>query len=184
MRNAPTILLLGLVLSAVLAACGGGAASPSAAAPSVAAPSVAAPSAAPSEAASEAPSAAASAAASEAAAATVALAESSLGQILVDAEGLTLYMFVPDEETGEPTCYDDCATAWPALLAEGTPTAGEGLDASLLSTATRTDGGTQVKYGTWPLYYFSGDAAAGETNGQGLNEVWYVVGADGNPIGR
>lgn len=151
---------------AIVAACssgGGGASS----APSAAAPSASA---------SEAP---ASASASAAAGAEIKLADSSLGQIIVDAEGKTLYMFTPDE-AGTPTCYDDCATAWPPLTGEAT--AGAGLDASKLTVVDRTDGSKQVKYGNWPLYYFANDAAAGDVNGQGLNDKWYVVGADGEPI--
>ena len=53
------------------------------------------------------------------------------------------------------------------------------LIATLLTTVERTDGTMQVKYGDWPLYYFANDAAAGDTNGQGINDVWFVVGADG-----
>jgi predicted lipoprotein with Yx(FWY)xxD motif len=142
----------------VIAACSGSGASPSPAAPS------------------EAP-----AASEPAAAATVGLADSSLGQILVDAEGRTLYAFTKDTD-GTPTCYDDCAANWPPLLADGDATPGEGLDASLLTTVARTDGTMQVKYGDWPLYYFAADAAPGDTNGQGVNSVWYVVGADGTII--
>lgn len=113
--------------------------------------------------------------------ATVAVADSDLGSILVDADGNTLYMFVPDQEAGEPTCYDDCAAAWPALEADGDPVAGEGVDASLLGTAERTDGSVQVTYNDLPLYLFSGDEAAGDTNGQGLNDVWWAVSPSGEP---
>lgn len=118
----------------------------------------------------------------EAAAATIEVSSSSHGDILVDSDGMTLYMFVPDEEAGEPTCYDDCAQTWPPLEATGEPTAGEGLDQSLLGTAERTDGTTQVTYNDLTLYTFSGDEAAGDTNGQGLNDVWWVVSADGSPV--
>jgi len=119
----------------------------------------------------------------EEAAATIEVASSSLGDILADADGNTLYMFVPDqEEDGEPTCYDDCAEAWPAFEATAELTAGEGLDQSLLGTAERTDGTTQVTYNELPLYYFSGDEAAGDTNGQGLMDVWYVMSPEGDPV--
>lgn len=110
---------------------------------------------------------------------TVALAESDLGDIVVDDEGRTLYMFQPDEG-GEPTCTDDCAQTWPVF--EGPATASGGVDPSLLSTATHPSGTTQVTYGGWPLYYFANDASPGDTNGQGVNEVWFVVGPDGEPI--
>ena len=95
----------------IVAACSGGGAS--------AAPSAAAPTEAPSVAASEAPPAAEGG--------TIALADNALGSILVDADGMTLYGFTPDEG-GTPTCYDDCATAWPPLLADSAAaaTVGEG----------------------------------------------------------
>lgn len=120
--------------------------------------------------------------AEEEGAATVATADSEFGTILVDAEGNSLYMFVPDEEEGEPTCYDDCAATWPPLEATGEATAGGGLDASLLGTVQRTDGSTQVTYNDLTLYLFSGDEAPGDTNGQGLNDVWWLVSADGEPV--
>ena len=110
---------------------------------------------------------------------SVVLASTDLGDILQDGEGRTLYLFNPDAQ-GDSTCYDDCADAWPAFVNEGT--AGEGVDASLLGTTTRTDGAVQVTYNGWPLYYFSGDVAPGDTNGQALNDIWWVVDATGNAI--
>ena len=168
-------------LAVLVAACSsGGGASPSAA-PSVA-PATVAPTEAASEPATEAPSEPATEAPSEAAGATVATADNPLGTILVDAEGKTLYVFVPDN-AGDSTCYDDCATAWPPLLTEGDPAPGEGLTAGDFATTERTDGTTQVTFKGWPLYYFAADAAAGETKGQGLNDKWWVVGPDGTMIG-
>ena len=170
-------LFLVLASVALLAACSTPAATT---APSVAAPSVAAPSQAP---ASEAP--ASEAPPSAAAGATIDLATNTLGEIIVDGEGMTLYAFTPDT-AGESTCYDDCAAQWPALLATDAAaiSAGAGLDATKLTTVDRTDGTKQVKYGDWPLYYFAGDSAAGDTNGQGLGTKWYVVDAAGALIGQ
>ena len=112
--------------------------------------------------------------------ATVATAESDLGTILVDGEGLTLYLFMPDAQ-GAPTCEADCAAAWPALV--GPATAGEGADDSLLATATRADDGSeQVTYNGWPLYYFAQDSAPGDVNGQEVGDVWYVVSPEGEAI--
>jgi predicted lipoprotein with Yx(FWY)xxD motif len=110
------------------------------------------------------------------------VASSDLGEILVDGEGRTLYLFVPDDQ-GESVCYDDCEAAWPVFYQEDLGTPGDGIDGSLLGTTERTDATTQVTYNGWPLYYFAGDAAAGDANGQGLNDVWYVVAPDGSAIG-
>lgn len=109
----------------------------------------------------------------------VVVSDSDLGPILTDGDGNTLYLFIPDAQ-GDPTCYDACEANWPPLV--GDATAGEGTDASLFGTATRTDGSTQVTYNGWPLYYFAADAAPGDTNGQGLNDVWFVLSADGNAV--
>jgi predicted lipoprotein with Yx(FWY)xxD motif len=114
--------------------------------------------------------------------AVVEVVESDLGQILASG-GKTLYIFTPDNG-GAPTCYDDCASMWPALLADGDVTVGEGLDAGLFATAARDDGGEQVTVDGWPLYFFANDAAPGDANGQGVGDVWYVVGPDGAPIGN
>ena len=169
----PLFLILAVV--ALIAACT--TSSGSSAAPSAAAPSAAPSEAAPSEAAPSEP--AASAATGDA---TIALTTNALGTMIVDADGKSLYAFTPDT-AGTSTCYDDCATNWPPLLADtGSLTAGEGLDQSKLTTTDRTDGTKQVKYGDWPLYYFAGDAAAGDTNGQGVGTKWYVVDATGAMI--
>lgn len=114
-------------------------------------------------------------------AATVTAGDSDHGPIVTDADGRTLYVFTVDEG-GESACYDDCATAWPALTIDEAPSAGTGIDAGLLGTTERTDGGTQVTYAGMPLYYFADDAAPGDTNGQGIGDVWFVVSPEGEPI--
>jgi predicted lipoprotein with Yx(FWY)xxD motif len=118
-------------------------------------------------------------AAQEAAGATVAVADSKLGDILVDGEGRTLYVFTKDKGD-QSACSGECATNWPALT--GTATAGTGVQASLLSTSMQANGTSQVTYGGKPLYYFAGDAKPGDTNGQGVGKVWYVVGGDGEMV--
>lgn len=113
---------------------------------------------------------------------TVAVAESSLGSILVDGAGMTLYVFVPDEQ-GPSTCVDACLEAWPAL--PGPAAAGEGVDETLLGTAPRPeDGSAQATCAGWPLYTFVQDAAPGDVNGQGANDVWFVLDPACTPIGR
>jgi predicted lipoprotein with Yx(FWY)xxD motif len=107
------------------------------------------------------------------------LADSSLGEILVDGAGNTLYGFTNDAD-GTPTCTGGCATAWPAQLIEGDPALGEGLDAGVFTLVEGAGGGQQLKAGKWPLYRFSGDEAPGDVNGQGSGGVWFAVGADGS----
>jgi predicted lipoprotein with Yx(FWY)xxD motif len=102
---------------------------------------------------------------------------SQVGAILTDGDGNTLYIFEPDAQ-GESVCYDQCEAAWPPLVEEAA--AGDGV--SLLGTTERTDGSVQVTYNGWPLYYFANDAAPGDTNGQGINDVWWVADAEGNAV--
>ena len=112
----------------------------------------------------------------------VTLGDTSLGQVLTDADGFTLYLFTSDE-AGSPTCAGGCATAWPPLLVEdGAELVAAGVDPSLLSTVPHPDGGTQLKLAKWPLYRFSGDVAPGDTTGQGSGGSWFVLAADGTAI--
>jgi predicted lipoprotein with Yx(FWY)xxD motif len=104
-----------------------------------------------------------------------------LGSFLVDDKGMTLYLFTKDTPNTS-VCYDKCATAWPPLLTSGDPAAGEGVDASMLGTTTRTDGSVQVTYNGWPLYYYEKDKAAGDVTGQNVGGVWYVVNAAGEKV--
>ena len=112
---------------------------------------------------------------------TVNAAKTSLGQILVDAKGMTLYMFANDAN-GESACYDQCAKNWPPLIVPEKATAGTGVDSALLGTTKRKDGSLQVTYKGMPLYLFAKDKAAGDVMGQGVGSVWYVVGANGEVI--
>ncbi|MDQ3661108.1 MAG: hypothetical protein M3454_08655 [Actinomycetota bacterium] len=115
--------------------------------------------------------------------ARVSVATTDLGEVLVDQDGMTLYMLVPDQEQdGTPTCYDDCVEAWPAFEGGSGALPGEGADESLLGTVKRKDGTQQVTYNNLPLYHFSGDKSAGDINGQGLSEVWWVVDPAGEPV--
>ena len=122
--------------------------------------------------------------ASPAAESGVTVASTSMGEVLVDSGGLTLYMFEPDQQ-GASTCYDQCEQTWPPLTVDGEPVAGEGADESLLGVVERDDGTQQVTYGLWPLYLFAQDSAAGDVNGQGVNGfngLWWVVDPEGEPV--
>jgi len=104
-----------------------------------------------------------------------------LGSFLVDDKGMTLYRFTKDTPN-TTVCYDKCATAWPPLLTTGNAVAGEGVDASLFGTTTRTDGAVQVTYNGWPLYYYEKDKAPGDVTGQDVGGVWFVVSAAGDQV--
>jgi predicted lipoprotein with Yx(FWY)xxD motif len=115
-------------------------------------------------------------------AATVGASNTGIGQILVDSQGRTLYLFKADQGT-KSSCTGACAGAWPPLLVTGTPTVGSGLSGSLVGTTARPEGGTQVTYNGHPLYLFAQDHKAGETNGQGVSAfgaAWFALNSAGN----
>ena len=110
----------------------------------------------------------------------VVAADSDFGTVLFDATGQAIYIF-DLETTSEPRCYDACADAWPPVLTDGAPVAGEQARQSLLGTVERADGSTQVTYAGHPLYFYAHE---------GKNEVkchdiflnggnWYAVQPDG-----
>lgn len=105
----------------------------------------------------------------------VSVASGSVGSYLTGEGGKTLYVLRKDPP-GHSTCTGGCASVWPpfALRTGGTVVAGAGVTGAL-ATIQRADGSTQVTYRAAPLYYFSGDASAGDTNGQGINGVWFVA---------
>ena len=120
------------------------------------------------------------------AAAVVATGRSSLGRILVDATGRSLYLFEKDAR-GRSACSATCATYWPPLLTRGKPTARAGARATLLGTIRRADGTTQVTYAGHPVYRYLADARPGQTNGQDshtFGAAWYVLSPTGRKIER
>ena len=114
------------------------------------------PAAAPSTTASAAPASAAS---------VIVTQNMSLGSILTDSSGRTLYQFLP-EKGGKIVCTGACLPNWPAYLSSST-IAGAGVSGTL-GLITRPEGGQQVTYNTWPLYYFVKDSGPGQANGQGI----------------
>jgi predicted lipoprotein with Yx(FWY)xxD motif len=95
-----------------------------------------------------------------------------LGSYLTDQNGRTLYIFTQDSR-GASNCYASCTTFWSPL--NGTATAGSGVNASLIGSAARKDGASQVTYNGYPLYYFNQDASPSNLYGQGLQKFWYVI---------
>jgi predicted lipoprotein with Yx(FWY)xxD motif len=116
--------------------------------------------------------------------ATVGVTNSGLGNILVNSQGRTLYMFQKDMGT-RSECTGACTANWPPLRANGKPTVGSGLKASSIGTTMRSDGKPQVTYNGHPLYLFIGDHKPGDTNGEGVNAFgasWFALSSAGNQI--
>ncbi len=109
-----------------------------------------------------------------------------VGAVLVNAEGHTLYTFAPDHHS-KVTCVSSYATLWPPLkLASGESAAGPPqLKASLLGSDPDPEGGNVVTYAGWPLYTYAADSASGQDNGQGLETNggrWYVIAPSGRVV--
>ena len=118
---------------------------------------------------------------------TVNLADSGLGQILVDSNGLTVYLFEKDTSGDASTCSGECAAEWPPVTTNGKASAGSGVDASKLTTFKRDDGTTQVAFNGHPLYLYAGDGAPGDTNGNNLDQFgaeWYAMTSAGESVGE
>jgi len=116
--------------------------------------------------------------------ATIGVSNESLGNILVNSKGRTVYLFTRDSGTMSE-CSGACAVNWPPLRVAGKPTLGSGAKASLASTSTRSAGVRQVTYNGHPLYLFKGDSKPGDTNGEGLNAFggnWFAVSPAGNQV--
>jgi predicted lipoprotein with Yx(FWY)xxD motif len=115
---------------------------------------------------------------------TVSLRATKLGMVLVSSSGRTLYLFAKDKNATS-ACSGSCAKFWPPLVTTGMPTAGKGVQASLLGTTKRSNGSLQVTYNRHPLYTFSLDKTAGQTNGEGtvaFGAKWSAVSANGTAV--
>ena len=164
----PMPVKLGIPLAAVLAtaACGSAAASSPSSAPASSAP------------------AAGSSASASTTGTVITTHAGSAGAFLTTGSGRTVYLWAKDS-MNMSACSGACASAWPPVPATGTLTATGGAKASDLGTITRSDGTKQVTYDGHPLYYFVGDSAAGQTNGQGSDNFganWWLVGSSGAKI--
>ncbi len=99
-----------------------------------------------------------------------------LGDYLADNNGRTLYYFAKDAD-GKSACVGRCLEIWPSFHLTSA-TVGAGVDMEDFAVITGTDGNPQTTYYGWPLYYYSGDAAAGDVKGEGFNDLWYVAKPD------
>jgi predicted lipoprotein with Yx(FWY)xxD motif len=118
--------------------------------------------------------------------ATVKVAKSKFGQILVDGQGRSLYIFTPDT-ADQIECasahYYRCSKTWRPLLTKGKPHAGPGVSSRLLGTVKRTDpSGLQVTYNGHPPYRSSFDKKAGDVVGQGFASLWYLLSPNGAAV--
>jgi predicted lipoprotein with Yx(FWY)xxD motif len=104
-----------------------------------------------------------------------------LGTVVTDAHGRTLYRF--DNDTAEPpksTCLAECAAQWPpALVGKGENVGLAGVDQHLVGSVARPDGTLQLTLAGWPLYLFAKDKQAGETLGHGVSGVWFAATPEG-----
>ncbi len=111
------------------------------------------------------------------------------GQYLVDASGRAVYVLEgsrqgPQAAAGGRSCTGECLAEWPPVVTQGTPTAGQGVNAGQLGTTAANDA-QQVTYAGWPLYYYRGDAGQGSTSGQEIHDRWggwYLLSPQGERI--
>ncbi|MGX5820417.1 COG4315 family predicted lipoprotein [Chitinophaga lutea] len=99
-----------------------------------------------------------------------------LGHILTDSAGRTLYFYTRDT-TGISVCNGGCLDNWPVFFVSA-PTFGDGLNAADFGVVMHPNATPQLTYKGWPLYYYKNDAAAGEVKGENVGQVWYVAKPD------
>ena len=113
---------------------------------------------------------------------TLALVDTSLGKVIAGADGKVLYLYTPDGAAEQSTVPAAILGAWPPVVVKTAPTVGAGLDQSKVSAATQPNGMQWVRYNGHLLYGFTGDAAPGDTNGNGVGGIWFAVTAAGDAV--
>jgi predicted lipoprotein with Yx(FWY)xxD motif len=114
---------------------------------------------------------------------TLSLKQTAIGNVVVDGKGWVLYLYTKD--TSKPpksNCYGQCIAAWPASTGDASAIKATGINSRLIGTVDRADGVSQLTLNGWPLYRYAGDKKPGDIAGQGVNNVWWVLGADGKAI--
>ena len=108
---------------------------------------------------------------------TISTATTSLGTVLTDSRGFTLYYFLPEKNSTVGACTGGCLSAWPPLVATGTPTAASGATGTLATVSVMWNGAaaSEVTYNGWPLHTYSGDSGAGQTTGNGVMGQWFAA---------
>lgn len=119
-----------------------------------------------------------------ASAAVLSTAHGADGSYLVGPSGRAVYLWMADTSSTS-TCSGTCAAIWPPVTTSGTPTASGSAVGGELGTTMRSDGTLQATYHGHPLYYYAGDSATGQTNGEGLDQFgapWWLVAPSGSPL--
>jgi predicted lipoprotein with Yx(FWY)xxD motif len=108
---------------------------------------------------------------------TISTGTTSLGTVLTDSRGFTLYYFLPEKNSTIGACTGGCLTAWPPLTVTGTPSAASGATGTLATVSVMVNGAaaTEVTYNGWPLHTFASDTAAGQTGGNGVSGMWFAA---------
>ncbi|MFZ2033895.1 MAG: hypothetical protein WAW53_09075 [Candidatus Dormiibacterota bacterium] len=110
-------------------------------------------------------------------AAAVSTGSTSLGTVLTNSHGFTLYYFLPEKNSTIGACTGGCLTEWPPLTTTGTPAAASGVTGTLATVSIMLSGAsaTEVTYNGWPLHTFASDTAAGQTSGNGIGGQWFAA---------
>ncbi|MBT2534983.1 hypothetical protein [Arthrobacter sp. ISL-69] len=162
--------LSAVALAVLLTACGGGTETPPTTAGGTTSASASAETSAPAS--SPVP----------AGAAELKTASSGAGQIVVAANGMSVYFFTKDvKDSGTSACTGGCIAAWPPVLTESASPAVDGVTGTVGTIAT-PEGKKQVTINGLPVYYYIQDKAAGDITGQGVNDVWYLVSPGGEMV--
>jgi predicted lipoprotein with Yx(FWY)xxD motif len=102
-------------------------------------------------------------------------AKDGIGSYLTDDKGMALYLFKKDTP-GKSACLaaTGCLEKWPIYYVDRAEPSG-GVSPGAFATITRDDGKKQTTFKGRPLYYFFNDKEPGDTNGQGVNNSWYLA---------
>jgi predicted lipoprotein with Yx(FWY)xxD motif len=108
---------------------------------------------------------------------TISTGSTSLGTVLTDSKGFTLYYFLPEKNSTVGACTAGCLAAWPPVVVTGSPTAVSGATGTLATVSIMMNGAavTEVTYNGWPLHTFASDTAPGQTGGNGVQNNWFAA---------
>lgn len=113
--------------------------------------------------------------------ATLSVVQTALGSVVAGPDGRVVYQFDKDTKgAAKSVCTGACASVWPAVTVSGTPKA-KGISGKV-GTITAANGKKQVTLDGWPLYYYAGDSSASDTNGQGIQGIWWVLNSNGAKV--